>query len=249
MKKKNSLDAIDSPLPRHCFVINMKPAIVIFSLLLFFSNDSFAEKYGVYDLKKILITAEPGSGNKHALDLMYIDAMIKDLNNHANGYPPQFDNDNDMQRAKNDARRLSGALDMLVDDPNAPIELLRRSSLLNRLAYNLDIPGSAQKVDRDFKNLLSQRPGDPVLNLSYGVFLSGANKSSQALPYLKESAEAGFKEAYLHLGMAYLYLRDTEQALNNLEIYRSHYPNNAKIGEIIDAIKSGNIKYNRLQKS
>jgi len=221
----------------------MKPSIFLLILLAFLSGSSFANEYGVYDPKMILTVTETNAGKKYGLDLKYLDQIINDLSVHAKNYPPKFDNENDKQRATNDTKILSGMLDTLVNNPKASPDLLRRTSLLNSIAHNLDIPGAAQKADRDFQNLLNQLPDDPAANFAYGAFLGGANQGSKAFPYLEKAAKAGYTDAYYALGMAYLTQNNTDLALKNFEIYKSHNPNDQSVVKIMEAIKNGTIKF------
>lgn len=220
----------------------MKPSIFLLILITLISSSSFAKEYGVYDPKMILTVTETNTGKKYGLDLNYLDKIINDLSVHARNYPPKFDSENDKQRATKDAEILSGMLDTLVNNPKASPDLLRRTSLLNSIGHNLDIPGSAQKADRDFQNLLNQLPDDPAANFAYGAFLGGANQGSKALPYLEKSAKAGFTDAYFSLGMAYLAQNNTELSLKNFEIYKKYNPNDQDVNKIIEAVKSGNIQ-------
>ncbi len=220
----------------------MKPNIVILSLLLLFSRSSFAQEYGVYDPIKILVVTETSAGKKHSLDLKYLDQIIDDLSLHAKNYPPKFANESDKQRATRDVKTLSGMLDALVDTPQASPELLKRTSLLNSIGHNLDVPGAAQKADRDFQNLLKQQPDNPTANFAYGAFLGSSNQSDKALPYLERSAKSGYSDAYYALGMAHLMQNNTELALENFESYKSHRPDDQSVEQIIIAIESGNIQ-------
>ncbi len=220
----------------------MKPNIVILSLLLLFSRSSFAQEYGVYDPIKILVVTETSAGKKHSLDLKYLDQIIDDLSLHAKNYPPKFANESDKQRATRDVKTLSGMLDALVDTPQASPELLKRTSLLNSIGHNLDVPGATQKADRDFQNLLKQQPDNPTANFAYGAFLGSSNQSDKALPYLERSAKSGYSDAYYALGMAHLMQNNTELALENFESYKSHRPDDQSVEQIIIAIESGNIQ-------
>jgi tetratricopeptide (TPR) repeat protein len=222
----------------------MKPVIAILSLLLFFSNASFAQEYGVYDPRKILTVSETNAGKKYGLDLQYLDQIISDLSLHARNYPPKFDSESDQQRAIKDTQTLSGMLDPLVNNPQASPALLRRTSLLHSIGHNLDIPGATQKADRDFRNLLKQHPDDAAANFAYGAFLGGSNQGGKALPYLEKSAKAGYSNAYYSLGMAYLMQNNTELALKNFAIYKRHTPNDQSVVEIMEAIKNGSIHVN-----
>lgn len=221
----------------------MKSHTTFIILFLLFEGSLFAKPYGDYDLKKILTITKTENGEKYGLDLQYIDKVITDLAQHAQNYPPKFDNEEDKQRATNDARMLSGLLDKIINKDDAPLELLKRSSSLNSIGHNLDINGAAQKADRDFQKLLSLKPENSEINFAYGVFLGGSNQGEKALPYLKKSAKLGNSNAYYALGMAYLVRQESDLALKNFEIYKKLTPTDKNVVRIIGAIKSGSIKF------
>jgi tetratricopeptide (TPR) repeat protein len=212
-------------------------------LLLVCVQISHAKEYGYHEPMKILTVTETPSGKSHGLDMGVLDEIISDLSYHAKNYPPKFDSENDKNRASKDVKTLSRMLDILVKSPKANPNLLRRSGLLNSIGHNLNIRGAAQKADRDYRNLLAQKPNDAAGNYMYGVFLAGANQAAKALPYLQKAIALGYTDAYFSLGMVYLMQKDTEQALNNFEIYKKSKPNDKSVNNLIEAIKSGEIQF------
>lgn len=219
----------------------MRKYLLILSILL---SCSFvhAEEYGNYDPQRMLTITETPEGKKYSFDVAYLDQMLNDLAAHARNYPPKFDTFQDRKRAAQDVKALSGMLDIVLDGPAPTPEMQVRAGLLNSIAYNLDIPGSAEKTDAIFKKLLAAVPDDPHGNYEYGTFLSGAGKPEEALPYLEKALAAGLADAGYAIGMTYLSLGDKEKALENLEIYKRDKPGDANIDKLIDAIRSGRIK-------
>ncbi|MEZ5493008.1 MAG: hypothetical protein R3E61_00065 [Pseudomonadales bacterium] len=61
---------------------------------------------------------------------------------------------------------------------------------------------------------------------------------------MEKAAKAGYANAYYSLGMAYLTQNNTELALKNFEIYKSHNPSDQGVVKIMEAIKSGSISSN-----
>lgn len=204
-----------------------------------------AREYGAHDLKRLLTVTETPTGKKYGFDLPYLDQILSDLGWHARDFPPRFDSAQDRQRATQDARTLSGMLDSLLTGLQPRPELLARAGFLNSLAYNLGIPGSGEKTSAIFQKLLTLVPADPSGNYLYGVFLAGANKPREALPYLEKALAVGVIDAGHALGMTYLVLEERDKALEHLEAYRQHRPTDPNIGRLIEAIRGGRVEVKR----
>ena len=219
----------------------MRPAL--YSLLLIFSlSTAHAIGYGHYDIKLALRESVAADGHRYGVDGRYIDQMLSDLGTHAKNYPPQFDSDQDRQRAILDARALAGVFDVLLKAPNPKPDILLRAGFLHSLLHNLDIPGSADKTSSIFKQLFSTAPNHPKGNYIYGAFLAGSARPKEALPYLDQANTAGLVEATYALGMTYLALGNPKKALEYLESYRTRVPTDENIGKLIDAVRTGTIR-------
>lgn len=221
----------------------MKQIILPLILLCSFSTLCFAKEYGKYDPKKVIIAAKTESGTQYSLDLQYLDTILEDLTAHAGGYPPKFSSENERNAAKEDVTYLSDMLNIITNTPKPAVEILKRTSLLNTIGHNLDIAGTAERADRDYQKLLEQLPNDSGINFSYGSFLGGSNQAKKALPYLKKAVETGYNNAYFALGMSYLSLKENKKALESFEQYQKYNPNSKEVVSIIEAIKSGKVRY------
>lgn len=204
-----------------------------------------AREYGNYDPKRLVTVSETPSGKKYGFDGAYCDQMLNDLSAHAKNYPPQFDTPQDKQRATQDAKALSGMLDILINVPTPNPELLVRAAYANSIGHNLDIPGAAEKANSIFLKLLAAAPSDPRGNYMYGTFLAGVGKPKEALPYLKKASSVGVVDAAYGIGMTYLTLGDKEQALKNLEDYKRRKPSDGSVDKLIDAIRNGKIEFKK----
>lgn len=212
----------------------------LFALSLFFAfSIAHGKEYGIHDPKQMLTVSESATGKKYGIDLPYLDQMLTDLALHAKNFPPQFDSDQEKQRAVKDIKTLSGMLDVMVAGPNPPPELLWRAGFLNSMGHNLDIPGSAEKTSAIFLKLLAASPSDPRGNYMYGVFLAVSGKPKESIPYLEKATALGVVDATYSLGVAYLSLGDPEKALVNLDIYQKQRPNDENVIKLIGAIRKG----------
>lgn len=221
----------------------MNAAISVIALLLLLAGPAVAKEYGQYDPQKLLTLTKTVDGERYGFDLQYLDLIVGDLAVHARDYPPQFDHDGDKKRAIVDVQIISGMLEVLTSAPDVSPDILRRSSLLHSIGHNLDIPGAAEKADRDYQKLLQQLPDDAAANYGYGLFLVGAGRGSQALSYLSKAAQAGAVDAYYALGLVYLTQHNNEAALKYLTQYQQLKPNDSQVGQIIAAIKSDSIEF------
>lgn len=219
----------------------MRIYLVVISIFLFTSL-AMGKEYGNYELKRIPTVSESPSGKKYGIDGKYLDQILGDLALHAKNYPPQFDSPQDQQRAVQDAKNLSGLLDILVNGPNPDPEILWRAGLLNNMAYNLDIAGSAEKASAIFQKLLAITPSDPRGNYMYGTFLAGTGKSMEALPYLEKALSAGAPNANYSIGMVYLTLGNKQKAIEHLEAYKKGHPNDSRITTLLDGIRNGKVE-------
>lgn len=204
-----------------------------------------AKEYGSYDLKKLVTATETSTGKKYGFDVAYLDQVLNDLSTHAGGYPTQFDTAQDKLRASQDAKALSGMLDVLVNGPSPSTELLVRAGYVNSIGHNLDIPGAAEKASAIFLKLLAIAPADPRGNSMYGIFLASLGKPKEALPYLEKAVSGGVVDAAYTIGLTYLALGDKEQALKYLEDYKRHKPDDGNVDKVIDAIRHGKVEVKR----
>jgi tetratricopeptide (TPR) repeat protein len=207
-----------------------------------------AKEYGNYDPRRMLTTTETPSGKRHGIDMPYLDQMLNDLASHARNYPPNFDTEQDRQRAASDAGMLSGMLDILVNGPNPNPEILFRAALVNGIAHNLKIPGAAEKASSIYQRLLAISPDHPKTNHSYGMFLAGTARLRESIPYLEKALAAGTVDAAYSLGMVHLSLGDKARALEYLETYKARAPAGADVSKVIEAIQSGKVEIRRMEK-
>ena len=238
----------------------MRP-ILLAILVLLAAPHAAAQEYGHYDLAHRLLTtsdaADPArvspsgggsaAGMQHGIDVEYLDQVINDLGRHAKNYPPKFDTPQDKERAIKDVTMLSGVLDGILGTPPAAPDLLLRAGLVNSIGHNLDIPGTGNRANAIFLQLLEAKPDDPYANFAFGAFLGGAGRPLDALPYLQKALELGVSEGAYGLGFAYLTLGNKEQALKYLEQYRASTPE-AGVDELIKAIKDGRVEMKRAAK-
>lgn len=209
------------------------------------STNASASEYGRHDPKRVLTISDTITGKKFDVDLAYLDLVLNDLSTHAKNYPPQFDTPEDRQRATEDVKTMSGLLDILIGAPTPSPELLFRAGYLNLVGHNLDIQGSAAKADKMFRKLLAVTPSDARANFTYGKFLAGVGKSQAALPHLEKAINSGVVDAAYTMAMTYLALGEKDKSLRYLEVYKQHTPSDPRIDKLIDAIRSGNVIFER----
>lgn len=156
----------------------MKNITILIVFLCSISSTVNAIPYGNYDVHQIFNKVP----EKHQieLNLKYLDQMTKDLDVHAETYPPLFDCDSDKQRATEDIKKLTDLLAILKNgDPDKLI--MFRAAHLNVIAHNLDIPLAAVKADSIYRQLTTKYPADAQLSYFYGLFLATSNQSDRAI--------------------------------------------------------------------
>ncbi|MCK6551372.1 hypothetical protein L6R52_36390 [Myxococcota bacterium] len=180
--------------------------------LLFAAPDrADAQPYGEYDLRT-LITPSPQGGA--TLDMELLDRILSDLEDHAGNYPPRFDTVFDLQRGTNDARVLGGLLEIIDQQQTSPSpELLLRLATTHAFAYNLDVPGAAEKATRAFERLITLAPMSGTAREAYGRFLFGSSRFAEAEAQLEKADELGAYGANVLLAQLHLVRNDRERAL------------------------------------
>ena len=217
----------------------MKMRVLLMLLLLQTSFMAHAIEYAGHDPQKILTVSEQNGQRAYGLDMRYLDRMLQDLSQRAGHYPPSFDSAEEKQRVTHDLEVLSGMLNLLLKDGKPNPQILFRAAMTNRMAHNLDIPGSAEKAEQQFKMLLKEEPESPQGNYQFGVFLAETGRAKQSIPYLEKALAMGISEANYSLGMVYLSLGNKEEALSRLNLYSRTYPNDGSVKQIITAVESG----------
>ncbi len=199
--------------------------------------------YDAHDLRQVLRTTSGPKGPVHALDIAAVDAIVADLSRHAANYPPRFANAKERQVATEDARKLSGMLDILISSSSGAQvptpSLLLSVARLNAVAHNLDVPAAGKRADAAYRQLLAQVPDHPQGNYGFGLFLASTARAKMAIPYLDKAMKLGVDAAAYTLGMAYLSLDDKENALRLMERYAKTHPSDSSVRTLVDVIKQG----------
>jgi tetratricopeptide (TPR) repeat protein len=218
---------------------SLRKSVLTALLCLAAASALHARPYGDYELGRILEKNETGQGGR--LNVGYINTIMEDLRTHAESYPTHFDTPNDQVRARRDVLQLTGLLEILGQDANAPIDILLRLGVLGHMGYNLEMPRMGDVAKTYFAKALQAQPDHSFANYRMGLFLAQANQLPQALPFLEKAKRLGYKAALYSLGMTYLSLQDTAKALENLNAYQALYPQDQRTAQIIQAIQQGKV--------
>ena len=205
------------------------------------SSVVLATEYGHYDSKIVISLSETTPGKPSVtINVPYFVQILNDLGSHAGTYPVKFDSIDDRHRAEHDVAFLSGQLDIIADNFRDESMLLRLA-LLHTIGHNLDIPGSGEKAAAVFDKVLERWPDDPQANYRYGVFLAGAAKNRDAIPFLEKAKSLGVIDAGYTLGLTYMSLGDKDKAVANLKSYTARVPGDENAVRILDAVINGKI--------
>ena len=200
-----------------------------------------AAAYGRYDLSQLARqNAPPAQGA--SLNLALVDQLLADLQQHAGNYPPNFDSAADAQRAHADAAKLMGMLGAIFSAGVAPPDMLLRMGMLGAVSHNMDVSGGAAYAQTHFERLLKVDPEHTVGNFQYGTFLGNTERANEALPYLVKAKDKGVVPAQYAIGMSYLMLGEKALAMEYLQAYQKEVPGDAAVGQLIEAVRTGNVE-------
>jgi tetratricopeptide (TPR) repeat protein len=195
-------------------------------------------EYGYYELAKLVSVTEAAPGKSSVtVNLNYFTRLVEDLERHAGRYPPHFEFADDRQRAERDITAISKMLDPLTDNFSKNPQMLLRLALLHAAGHNLDVPDSAPKAIADFDKLLSLTPDDPQANYRYGSFLAATTRKGEGIPLLEKAKRLGVPEADYWLGLSYQLVGDKAKAMESLETYTKHAPNDQQAAVLLQAIR------------
>jgi tetratricopeptide (TPR) repeat protein len=195
-------------------------------------------EYGYYQLGNLVSVTQAGPGkNSVTVNINYFTQLVEDLERHAARYPPQFEFADDRQRAQRDITAISKMLDPLTDNFSKNPQMLLRLALLHAAGHNLDIPDSAPKAIADFNKLLSLTPDDPQANYRYGSFLAATTRKGEGIPLLQKAKRLDVPEADYWLGLSYQLVGDKAKAIESLETYTKHAPNDRQAAVLLQAIR------------
>ena len=168
---------------------------------------------------------------------------------HVGNYPPKFDSKNQQKRIRCELIRIIYLIELFLKNNPESQDLLWRTGFAYSMAYNLDIPQSAENVEKKFKKLFQIDPEHAEGNYRYGMFLSMTyTEVKRSIPYLERSVQNGYIDALFTLGYVYLRIKEREKALKYLNMYLEANPDDKNTQTIIRAIKAGNINYQYIDK-
>ena len=216
-------------------------SLAFVTLLGFTCMSAQAAAYGRYDLSQLARqNAPPAQGA--SLNLALVDQLLADLQQHAGNYPPNFDSAADAQRAHADAAKLMGMLGAIFSAGVAPPDMLLRMGMLGAVSHNMDVSGGAAYAQTHFERLLKVDPEHTVGNFQYGTFLGNTGRAKEALPFLIRARDKGVIPALYAIGMSHLIVGDKALALVNLKAYQKAAPGDAAVGQLIEAVRTGNVE-------
>ena len=214
-------------------------------LLLFCPAIILAQPYQKYNHQQAL----SNDNGKYSVDIAVMLKGVDNLYIHAKEYPLKFDNQQDLKNAYQDLQVLIQSLDYIESQKiNSNLSKKERfyfdlsHARLFLMAHNFDIPNMAEKADIHYQKLIKNNPNDGALYAEYGGFLSNSFRLQQGEEYLQKAIQLGEKDAYFALSMNYLAQNKKQLAIETLEQYQKHYPQNPHTAKIIQAIKDNQIQ-------
>jgi tetratricopeptide (TPR) repeat protein len=218
--------------------------ILTILLFLFFPLHSWANNWE-YKLEDAINQKVDEYGNKnHSVDMRVIDYYLEIISNHAKEYPPKFKSKEEQQEIVTKLEQLIELLEIIGENKHDSPEFLARAAFANSMGHNVNLKGSAEKSGSYYKKLLKITPENPVANYQYGMFLSGTKKYHfDSIPYLEKALELKQYDARYTLGLLYYQQGKKEKGMKMLQKFASDNPSNSYVKKIIDALKSGKLKF------
>ncbi len=201
----------------------------------------------IFTLKDCLQETTDHNGEEHySVSVGAVDYFLDKISKHAKEWPLKFDSDVQRKEVEHELKSIIYILETVLSNDAKNEGILWRIGFAYSMAYNLDFPGSADKCNEYFKNLLILNPEHPQGNFFYGAHLAGTvTKQKESIFYLEKALSNGYDEAIYMLGFVYLHLQDNEKAINYFQKYLDKYPKHKQTKELIKAIKEGRVKLNK----
>lgn len=170
--------------------------------------------------------------------------ITKSLEQHAINYPVLFDQDADRKLAVRDAVYLTNVMDILFPSFENNLLLLNLTLRLNNVSYNLNAQPelSNERLNKAADAIFKLEPDNTETHYRLGFFLASSNRLEESIPHLEKAAENGVIDANYSLAMVYLSQEKFDKALEYLAVYKENSPENQEINDLIEAIKSGELK-------
>ncbi len=196
--------------------------------------------YHSHDVAPAVVPASEGKPS--SLDLAYVDQVTHDLQRALGHYPPVFATPGDRKEAVTDVAQFGAMLDAAGQVPPAQVEVIWRAAVIYALAHRLDQAGTPERAHALFTKALQLAPEHAAANYFFGLFLSGAGRSKQALPHLQKAQAAGVAPADRALGMAYLTTGDVPRAVDCLRRHLKKHPGDQQVAALLQGLEKGKVK-------
>ena len=201
---------------------------------------ALAAPYEPYDHDAMIKTAPDGS---RALDIGGIYRSVDNLCAHACEYPLNFDSEKDAEAAYQDARVLEEIFKFLSQelfkkdiDAKDRYEFEHKFARIYVIQHIFDIIGAAEKADALYDKLVQEEPKNGEIRTEYGEFLLNSSRDQKAQQMLLGA-----------LALFSLMHDDKEGAIKHLQAYLEAYPKNSSAAQLLEGLKSGNIKIEKKQ--
>lgn len=187
--------------------------------------------------------------NNRQADVGKVFKAVEHLWLHAGNYLLNFDNKEDLIRAKSDIIELeeifkyfneSGLFEKQEPEFQKYADLL--NSRIYAMQYNMDIAGAPQKADHFYETMVLKYPTDHEFFEEYGAYLGSSGRIDKCREVLNKAVELGSTKAHFSLAISALFLKNIEEAKKEFNLYLKEHPNDANAKMLLEAISSENIK-------
>ena len=220
----------------------LKKAIAV-SLIV--ASSLMASPYTPYNSDEVLSAMI----NNRQADVGKVFRAVEHLWIHAGNYPLNFDNPEDLARAKSDIIELeeifkyfdeSGLFGKQEPDFQKYADLL--NSRIYAMQYNMDIAGAPEKADHFYETMILKYPTDHEFFEEYGAYLGSSGRIDKCREVLNKAVELGSTKAHFSLAVSALFLKNIEEAKKEFNLYLKDHPNDVNAKMLLEAISSENVK-------
>ena len=114
------------------------------------------------------------------------------------------------------------------------------------MAHNFDIGNFAQKADEGYENLLKfDKKGE--IRTEFAEFLANSNRIQRAESEFKTAIDEGSDSAHYGLALAYMAQNKKDEAIKELEIYISKFPNDDSAKQMLEIFSNAEVEFKKIK--
>lgn len=209
----------------------------------FFPSLSLAEPYPQLDIQSVVAET--------AVNIEQLKQAVSALQQFAGTYPPQFDNNEDKERATQDSGHIAHIFKVLLESNTLdPKNTEQRETFLTIarngwVAHNLDINGAREEAKKHYQTAIAlsrDKNEKAFYQQEFGEFLTSAGWAREGEQMLRQAIKVR-PEAGLALGMNLLGQKKINPAAAVMKRYVKNFPDDPKGQALYQALRAGTVHF------